>query len=196
MKFTVPPFPPPDDKNQVIPLPPIPHATGEEFIAALLLYDQLSSDHIHGLDQLLPVHPVQTLTPTSSSTMEHQCQLGPGCTVSLEDTITSISHDLHLHNHVHKQFEPIYCPWTGCDDEMLWRNVARHVKEKHRQKCLSRCALVISRAVLILSFGLQHFSFKLETVVALLTFVLGTLRSFQMSPRLVECGLLLFICYT
>lgn len=164
MKFTVPPFPPPDDKNQVIPLPPIPHATGEEFIAALLLYDQLSSDHIHGLDQLLPVHPVQTLTPTSSSTMEHQCQLGPGCTVSLEDTITSISHDLHLHNHVHKQFEPIYCPWTGCDDEMLWRNVARHVKEKHlavkvqceicgkrytrkesltahRQKCLSSTSL-------------------------------------------------------
>ncbi|KIN98050.1 hypothetical protein M404DRAFT_1005586 [Pisolithus tinctorius Marx 270] len=153
MKSTALPFPVSDDNSQVIPLPLMPHVTGEEFMAALFSYDQcvshnpvylqttfdmsdhhdmeVASNYIHGLDQLLPAPLVQIPTPASSLTMECQCHLGPGCALPLEGTTASISYHLHLHNHVHKQFESVYCPWAGCDDEMLWRNVSRHVKEKH-----------------------------------------------------------------
>ncbi|KAI6017984.1 hypothetical protein BKA83DRAFT_76310, partial [Pisolithus microcarpus] len=56
---------------------------------------------------------------------------GPECNIPLEGTTASISYHLHLHNHAYKQFESICCPWAGCIDGMLWRNVARHIKEKH-----------------------------------------------------------------
>ncbi|KAI6039709.1 hypothetical protein EDC04DRAFT_2682515 [Pisolithus marmoratus] len=95
--------------------------------------------------------------------MTYECQLGPRCTLPLEGTTTSISYHLRLHDHFHKQFELVHCPWAECADGMLWRNVVRHVKEKHLgtkvqcetcgkrytrkgslrvhvQKCHSRCA--------------------------------------------------------
>ncbi|KAI6008671.1 hypothetical protein EDC04DRAFT_2775510 [Pisolithus marmoratus] len=95
--------------------------------------------------------------------MTYECQLGPQCTLPLEGTTTSISYHLRIHDHFHKQFELVHCPWAGCADGMLWRNVVRHVKEKHLgmkvqcetcgkrytrkgslkvhvQKCHSRCA--------------------------------------------------------
>ncbi|KAI5988713.1 hypothetical protein EDD15DRAFT_1353876 [Pisolithus albus] len=90
---------------------------------------QVTSNNTPGLGQLLP--PVQVQTPTSYSRMTYRCQLGPKCDLPLEGTTASISYHLHLHNHAHKQFESICCPWAGCIDGMLWRNVARHIKEKH-----------------------------------------------------------------
>ncbi|KAI6099320.1 hypothetical protein EDD16DRAFT_1659265 [Pisolithus croceorrhizus] len=113
--------------------------TDAGLVGVLVPYGHLNNHYTQAFDQTMPQAPA----PTSIYfPWNYHCQLDRECTLPLEGTTSSIWHHLHLHQHIHRQLDLVSCPWEGCFHQMLWRNVARHVKEKHMIKCLNRCALL------------------------------------------------------
>ncbi|KAI6140990.1 hypothetical protein BKA82DRAFT_922290 [Pisolithus tinctorius] len=56
-----------------------------------------------------------------------------GCTIPLEDSTGTVYAHLRTHGFIRRHTDRAPCPWPLCPQEMQWRNVARHILERHIQ---------------------------------------------------------------
>ncbi|KIM53572.1 hypothetical protein SCLCIDRAFT_47469, partial [Scleroderma citrinum Foug A] len=54
-----------------------------------------------------------------------------GCPTHLQGGCAEIMAHLRAHGISYRMREQGVCPWLGCGKSILWKNVSRHVREKH-----------------------------------------------------------------
>ncbi|KIJ12868.1 hypothetical protein PAXINDRAFT_101072 [Paxillus involutus ATCC 200175] len=70
------------------------------------------------------------------------------CPQPLYDTMASLREHLHMHGHKHPGRSSVQCPWMGCQDQLQWENMSRHIGSIHmgiRLQCW-RCGKLFTRA--------------------------------------------------
>ncbi|KIJ67149.1 hypothetical protein HYDPIDRAFT_109171 [Hydnomerulius pinastri MD-312] len=64
---------------------------------------------------------------------QHDCHLAHNapCTDPLLGTVQSIRAHLRMHGHKHREKSVVACPWEGCNKELRWMNIPRHIRSVH-----------------------------------------------------------------
>ncbi|KIJ67150.1 hypothetical protein HYDPIDRAFT_38559 [Hydnomerulius pinastri MD-312] len=80
---------------------------------------------------------------------QHVCHLAgdAACTDLLFGTVPSIRTHLRMHGHKHREKSVVPCPWEGCNKELRWMNIPRHIRSVHlgvRVRCV-QCGKPFSR---------------------------------------------------
>ncbi|KAF8843805.1 hypothetical protein BDN67DRAFT_119516 [Paxillus ammoniavirescens] len=95
---------------------------------------------IQGTPNFVPAPPaMQALT----------CRLASGttCAQPLYGTMASLREHIRMHGHKHPERSIVRCPWMGCQDQLQWENMPRHIGSIHmgiRLQCW-RCGKLFTR---------------------------------------------------